>query len=291
MRTDKDMMELILSKAKTDGRIRAVVMNGSRANPNAKEDFFRDFDIVYIVRDIDTFISDHSWVDVFGERIMMQMPEAKVLPPALNTGHFIYLMWFKDGNRIDLTLMPIEKMEELMQPDSLSILLLDKDGIIGELPESSDKDYLIKKPPTEQEFLDSCNEFWWICMNISKGLWREELPYVMFMYEQINRNVLIQMIKWYIGVKTDFTKSAGNIGKYIEDFLEEDEWEAFKSTYSDADYENIWEALFKMCDLYREVALKVAGHLDFVYNLEEDQNVMEHLRHIRNLPKDAKKMY
>ncbi len=70
------------TEAEQDERIRAVLLSGSRTNPNVKKDRFQDFDIVYLVEDIDSFTSDHSWVNIFGERIMMQMPEAKVMPPA-----------------------------------------------------------------------------------------------------------------------------------------------------------------------------------------------------------------
>ena len=34
---------------------------GSRADPNIKKDRFRDFDIIYIVRETDTFLNDHSY--------------------------------------------------------------------------------------------------------------------------------------------------------------------------------------------------------------------------------------
>lgn len=282
MRTEKEMMGLILTKAQDDERIRTVIMNGSRANPNAKKDMFQDYDIVYIVRDIDSFTSDHTWVDMFGERIMMQMPEDKVLPPADNTGHFIYLMQFLDGNRIDLTLIPEEKKNLLLKPDSLSVLLLDKDGIIGSLPPSSDRDYHIKKP-NQKEFSDVCNEFWWICMNISKGICREELTYAMVMYEQVNRNVLIRMIEWYIGGKTNFTLSAGKFGKHMADYLEKDEWEAFVSTYTDANYENIWESLFIMCDLFRKIAIGVAEKLNFEYPYEDDKRVTEYLKRLKSM--------
>lgn len=286
MRNEQEMMDLILNKAKNDERIRAVIMNGSRTNPHAKKDLLQDFDIVYIVRNIETFTADHTWVDYFGERIMMQMPEAKEVPPPVNKGHFIYLMQFVDGNRIDLTLIPIEKGSELLKPDSLSILLLDKDGLIGTLPPSSDKDYLIT-PPTEKAFADICNEFWWICLNISKGIWREELTYTMFMYEQINRNVLIRMIEWYIGIKTDFTKSAGKLGKNLQAYLEEDEWQEFVSTYSGPDYADIWKSLFKMCDLFRKYSIKVADHFDYVYPFEDDRRVMDYLKKVKDLPKNA----
>ncbi|WP_394137738.1 aminoglycoside 6-adenylyltransferase [Cytobacillus oceanisediminis] len=290
MRSETEMMELILLTAKQDDRIRAVIMNGSRTNPNVKKDIFQDYDIVYLVRKIESFTRDHSWVDVFGERIMMQLPEEKVLPPADGSGRFPYLMQFMDGNRIDLTLISVGKMDELLQRDSLSVLLLDKDGLVGSLPPSSDRDYWIRKP-TAKEFADLCNEFWWIGLNISKGLWRQELTYAMFMHEQINRNVMIKMMEWKIGIETGFTKSAGKFGKDMRNYLAEEEWEQFRSTYSDADFENIWEALFTMCDLFRKTAVMVAGQLGYDYPYEDDKRVTAFLKHVRNLPADAMSIY
>ncbi|MEC5425845.1 aminoglycoside 6-adenylyltransferase [Virgibacillus sp. C22-A2] len=289
MRNEKEMMDLILNTAKNDERIRAVVMNGSRTDPNAKKDIFQDYDIVYIVKDIDSFTSDHSWVDTFGKRLMMQMPEDKILPPPQNDGRFIYLMQFIDGNRIDLTLIPFEKMDKLLSLDSLSILLLDKDNVIGYLPLSNDRDYHIKKP-SEKEFLDSCNEFWWICMNVSKGLWRKELTYAMFMYEQINRNVLNRMIEWHIGIKTDFLRSAGKLGKNFEDFLDKDEWNDYVKTYTNADYENICESLFNMCNLFRKIAMNIADHFGFEYPYAEDNGVTTYLKRVKEFPLIAQDM-
>ena len=38
MRNEQEMLELIVNTAKNDARIRAVIMNGSRVNPNAPSD-------------------------------------------------------------------------------------------------------------------------------------------------------------------------------------------------------------------------------------------------------------
>ena len=51
-RTEQEMMELILKVASEDKRVRSVWMNGSRANPNAPQDQYQDFDIVYAVTDM-----------------------------------------------------------------------------------------------------------------------------------------------------------------------------------------------------------------------------------------------
>ena len=71
MRCEKEMFDLLVRTAKKDDRIRAVYMNGSRANPNAKKDIFQDYDIVYVVRDVLSFLEEENWIQVFGEILIM----------------------------------------------------------------------------------------------------------------------------------------------------------------------------------------------------------------------------
>jgi aminoglycoside 6-adenylyltransferase len=82
---------------------------------------------------------------------------------------FHYLMLFKDGNRIDLTLFPIENFKTDLAFDSLTIVWLDKDDLFPNVPQSTDRDYHIRKP-TEKKFLETCNEFWWVSTYVAKGL-------------------------------------------------------------------------------------------------------------------------
>lgn len=55
MRTQQEMMNLILSFARNDERVRAVGMEGSRTNVNVPKDDFQDYDITYIVTDMASF--------------------------------------------------------------------------------------------------------------------------------------------------------------------------------------------------------------------------------------------
>ena len=58
MRTEQEMMALILGTAERDDRVRAVYLNGSRANPHVEKDLYRDYDIVYAVTETASFLSD-----------------------------------------------------------------------------------------------------------------------------------------------------------------------------------------------------------------------------------------
>ncbi|GAH16772.1 unnamed protein product, partial [marine sediment metagenome] len=54
-RTEKEIIDLIIAFAQNDDRIRAVLMNGSRVNPNITKDIFQDYDIVNLVTDVEPF--------------------------------------------------------------------------------------------------------------------------------------------------------------------------------------------------------------------------------------------
>lgn len=288
MRSEQEMLDLILSVAEADEHIRAVIMNGSRTDPNAPRNIFQDYDIVYVVTDVAAFVNNPAWIDRFGERMIMQLPDTMgEAPPA--DGSFAYLIQFTDGNRIDLTLFPLASLER-MGRDSLSALLLDKDSVVAPFDPPYDGDYL-PKPPTAKEFADCCNEFWWVAAYVAKGLWRDEITYAKYMQDQVVRNQLMQMLVWYIGVKTDFARSPGKYGKYLRNYLEPELWTALMQSYADADIDHTWDAMFVMTALFRRVAQAVAAHFGFEYPQGDDDRVSAHLAHVRRLPKDALAIY
>jgi len=288
MRSEREMRSIILEMAESDDRIRSVILNGSRANPHAPRDPFQDFDTVYIVTDVESFRRDPEWIRRFGEIMILQTPEDMHSPPPAKDGSYAYLVQFMDGNRLDLTLYPISRLDT-MHRASLSILLLDKDGLLEPFPPPSECDYL-PEPPTAKAFADCCNEFWWICTYVAKGLWREQLVYARHMLEQIARDQLEQVLTWHVGVQTRFRISLGSYGKNLEQHLEPELWDMLLETYSDACYDHTWDALFAMCDLFRRVARPTAAELGFTYPFGDDERVSAHLSHVRSLPKTAKRI-
>lgn len=290
MRTEEQIMELVLKVAAQDKRIRAVGMNGSRTNLNAPKDIFQDFDIVYLVTDINSFMNDPNWIDIFGDRIIMQTPEKMAMFPSEIVQRFAYLMLFTDGNRIDLTLIPIEKKDTYCKEDKLTIILLDKDSSLPEVSPPTDEDYWVKQP-TAEFFADCCNEFWWVSTYVAKGLWRREILYAMEHLHTIVRQMLTKMLEWKIGIETNFSVSIGKSGKYLEKYLSENNWEELLSTYPNGSYEEVWEALFTMCNLFRRTAIFVADHLGFHYPYEEDKKVTTYLKSVERLKQDARQIF
>lgn len=281
MKTDNEMMQLIMDMANNRNDVRVVYMNGSRVNPNIKKDIYQDFDIVFGVTTTQQFIVDQSWIHTFGEICMIQEPDLIDCTTGLkeNTdfnSSYTWLILFKDGNRIDLHIELISESIHNIFNSSLTTILLDKDQILSSLPESNDSDYHTKKPT--QEIFDAChNEFWWCLNNVSKGLARNEVPYAMTMLNVYCRDMLNKMVDWYIGLHHDFHVSPGKLGKFYKDYLEGDTYCLYLATYCDGNIKNIWKSLFNMCELYQILTNDVVNGLHFNYDSSDAQNMMEYL--------------
>lgn len=264
MRTEQQMYDLILDVARREERVRLVGLNGSRANPNAPKDRFQDFDVVYAVTDMDFFLADDGWLDVFGERVILQKPEASTLYPPSLGGWFSYLMQFTDGNRIDLILLPLADIPRYLQEDTQTVILLDKDNLAGELPPPSDLKYHVRRP-NAAEFDDCCNEFYWVSTYVAKGLCRNELLFASEHMACCVRDALMQMLSWRVGTETDFSVSVGKCWKYIRKYLPDAVWRQVLSTYRLDTPRACWDALYTAYAIFAESARLVAVRLGYEY--------------------------
>jgi aminoglycoside 6-adenylyltransferase len=254
------MFDLILNVAQGDDRIRAVYMNGSRANPKVPKDIYQDYDIVYVVRETQSILNQKDWIAVFGEAAMVQEPDNNDFGWGLKADFersYTWLMLLKDGNRIDLHIQIKEAMLEDYPKDSLTVPLFDKDNCLPQIPAANDGDYRVKKP-TEAQYRGCCNEFLWCLNNVAKGIARDQLPFAMGMYHGIVRDMLNKMVDWYIGIHTNFSVAVGKSGKYYKKYLPQELYEMYARSYSDSDYDNFWEAIFIACQLFRTLAPFVA---------------------------------
>jgi len=282
-----------LKVAEKDDRIRAVYMNGSRANPRVKKDIFQDYDIVYVVTETDSFIKNEGWIGVFGEPIIFQEPDKLDKLQGRNVhfeNSYTYLMQFTDGNRIDLHIETAETMLKGYGNDKLTVPLLDKDNCLPQIPPPTDEDYWVEKPSYGRYFA-RCNNFWWVAPYCAKGLWREEILFTIEVMNSYVRQELLTMLSWQVGIETDFKISIGKAKKYLKDYIADDLWNRLMSTFDMSDYDSAWKALITVCELFEEIAPKVGESMGYEYNYEEAKRSFEFIKHIRKLPRDAGEIY
>ena len=285
-RTEAEMMALILGFAEQDERVRAVWMNGSRANPSAPKDRWQDFDIVYAVTDMAPFVEESGWLDRFGERIIMQTSREQLDRYGENGAFFyddwyIAMMQFADGNRIDLSLVPADCAAEKVLSDKMCRVLLDKDGILPPVLPATDADYRVSLPSV-LEFSCCVNEVRWVSPYVAKGLWRREIPYAQEMLSLVREQV-VRMLGWKICAEAGKPVNIGKCGKYLEQFLSPQDWQRFLSGYADGEAERIQAALAALFDLFAEASAFVADACGFPLDREEEHRVREYLFHGKEL--------
>ncbi len=283
MRKENEVIGQILDFANSEDKVRAVMMNGSRVNPNAPKDIMQDYDIVFFVKDIESlsYKIDQSWINIFGELVIMQQND-------FEDGSYIFLMQFKDGVRIDLSFQDIGKIEGSIREDTLSKILLNKDDIELKLPVPNDSGYYVLKP-SEKEFDEVLNEAWWIQTYVAKGIWRDELPLVKYMFDVILIDCTRKLLSWYIGDRHEWMINVGKSGKWFKLYLSHEIYDDFISIYPTIDYEEIWESLFRAGKLIRKIGMSLAESLEYSYPIKDDINVTEYIKKIKELPRDATK--
>ena len=284
MRSEQEMFDIIVNTAKENKHIRAVYLNGSRANPNVQKDKYQDFDIVYVADDSAPPFNNKQWISGFGDIALLQEPDLN--DRAWGTEHdfnrsYSWQLLFLDGNRIDLTICSKQVMLEEYEKDSLTVPLLDKDNCLPPIPKANDMLYYVQKP-TESQYMDVTNNYWWCLQNVAKGIVRDQLTYAMNMYIQVVHEKLETMVAWYIGINTGFSVSVCVWGKYFKKYLPDYIYSMYTNTYSDSNYNNLWEAIFTACKLFRTIAPFVGSHFGFVYNQQEDCNMMDYLTKMKN---------
>lgn len=142
MRTSAEMFTLFEKITHSSDKIRVMTLEGSRVNSNVVPDIWQDYDITFLVTDVDGFKQSDEWLKVFGDIVFMQKPEAMDLfSPDLFEGWYSYLMLFSDGIKIDLTLVPITDIDRYFKQDPLIKVLIDKDGICPQSLYPSDETF------------------------------------------------------------------------------------------------------------------------------------------------------
>ena len=262
MRTETEMINLIIQIAKSL-QVKAVALSGSRTDGQVPKDEFQDYDVVYIVENLNDLLSDLSWLDQFGMRLIEQH---NVL------GHRrLYLMLFEDGNRIDLTLCPKEYTQEWVDSEANFEVIKDDKGLFDSYIPSPKRYWTC--PPTEEEFAASCNEFWWVSTYVVKGIRRNQLVYATDHLYSICQQELLKVFAWQVASARG-TVDIGKNYKYLFQYLPAEQEKEFSNLLDLSSLEKVTQSLFSTMKLFNCEAQKLAKKMGFAYNHIEAKKMM-----------------
>ena len=244
MRTDQEMLDLILQIAKKI-QVDAVALSGSRTNQKAPKDEFQDYDVVYLVENFEELISDLSWLDQFGKRVIEQ---------EVTLGHRrLYLMLFEDGNRLDLTLCPEDHIQEWVESEADFTVLEDTKGLFETYSPSPERYWIT--PATETDFEKSCNEFWWVSAYVVKGICRNQVIYATDHLYGICQQELLKVLAWQVASdrgKVDIGKNY----KYLFNYLPAEKKKEFSNLLDFSSLDKIIQSLLATMQIFHQEASK-----------------------------------
>ena len=266
MRTETEMLDVILQTAKTL-QVKAVAMSGSRTDTKAPKDEFQDYDVVYIVDDLDNLTSDLAWLAQFGTRIIEQHN--------ILGNRRLYLMLFEDGNRIDLTLCPKVHIKEWVESEADFTVLEDTKGLFA--PYSSNPQRYWKSPASETDFEKSCNEFWWVSAYVVKGICRKQVIYATDHLYGICQQELLKVLAWQVASdrgKVDIGKNY----KYLYNYLPSEKEKEFSNLLDFSSLDKITQSLLATMQIFHQEAQSLAQKMGFDYDKRVAEKMIEYAK-------------
>ena len=264
MRTEPEILDLIFHTAKTL-QVEAIAMSGSRTNSQAPQDEFQDYDVVYVVDDLDNLTNDLSWLDQFGKRLIEQ---------EVTLGHRrLYLMLFEDGNRIDLTLCPKQQIQEWVDTEADYTVLKDDKGLFESYPPSPKRYWT--NPASQTDFEKACNEFWWVSAYVVKGICRNQLIYATDHLYGICQQELLKVLAWQVASDRGVVDIGKNY-KYLFQYLPTENGEAFPSLLDFSSIGRITQSLLATMQLFHQEAQSLAQKMGFDYDKEVAEKILDY---------------
>lgn len=285
MRKEREVLQQLLHWAIYNSNVRTVIINGSRGSFETAIDLFSDYDIEIGVEEITDFADYRKWILCFGE-VMHSIFEE-------NEDCLMCLVLYRDYVRIDFKVYEVSFIKKYVQENRLPThwengfrVLLDKDDATSQLKKPVYNAYIINKP-SENEFAEVVNNFWWDVTYVAKSLWRDELYYAKYMKAHICFSYLEKMFEWHVALEHNWNISANKHGRFFKRLMDAETWNKTENIFAGSDTEENWKAFFAMIELFRQCAITIAKTLDYIYPEETDISIVDYLKKIKALDENA----
>ncbi len=288
MKVREEKLKQIIHWAENNPDIRAVLLTSSLVNPYASVDDFSDLDVELVFDNRSFYESENEWIRLFGEPISMIEEDDSVF----DGKHAMKMVLYKDHVKVDFKLYQvtefIEEIKEENLPEDWDVgyqVLIDKDNLTEKLKEPTYQSVMIQKP-SEKEFKQLMNDFWWDTTYVAKCLKRGDIFYAKFMSENILRtDYLVPLIEWYIAGNHNWnTITTNKHGRLFKKYLSADLWSKVERTFSGSDIEENWKALLECADLVHELGTSLAEKLHFIYPAKLEKDIRNYLEEVKAMP-------
>ncbi len=283
--TEDRVIQQLVHWAERQPLVCAVILTSSRAIPHAHIDAYSDYDVILVLREIKSYYDDRSWLETFGP-VLALYRDSLILDRGLERS--AYVTQYESGLKIDFSLWPVELLKRIASEPGLPPefdagykVLLDKSHLTESLNPPTYTSY-IPKPPTDAQYQTTMEEFFLDTTYVAKYLWRDDLIAAKHILDHsLKQEYLLRMLEWRIEIDHEWSVKPGPYGRRLKRWLPPDLWADLEDTYTGADLDSNWSALFRTIELMRRVAIEVGHRLGYAYPDNLERRVRGYLQTVR----------
>jgi aminoglycoside 6-adenylyltransferase len=265
----REIIENLVRWGAQDEKLKILMVIGSQARNEHKADDFSDLDIIMIVDEPEHFLFTNHWLEKIGvfhvsfiEETLAGQKERRII--------------FDNNLDVDFVILPQNIITSFFKnTDALNILkhgynvLIDKIGITKEIPENLQGIHQYTFP-TEWEFMNTVNDFWYHAVWSAKKINRGELWTAKFCVDSYMKWIILKNIEHYSKTKIGLNQETWHNGRFIEEWAEPWIIDSLSECFSHYKKNDIKKALISTMELFRTITLKITGKLGFNYPKDVD---------------------
>jgi aminoglycoside 6-adenylyltransferase len=263
------LLERFIVWAQAQDDLRAALLIGSRARPvDHPADEFADLDIILVCTSPQRYLEHAGWVEALGD------PWLTFIEVTGDGSSRERRVLFTGGLDVDFAFLPLTFVQEsdLKNPPPVFMdivrrgarLLLDKDALFKNLPTVADA-WQPPAPPSQAEFTQVVNDFWYHAMWSAKHLRRGELWWAKGGIDDRLKYLLLRMLEWHAQALRGPSHDTWLRGRFLEEWADPRAVSDLRQCFAHYDPDDLWRALFATMRLFRWLMEETAEQLYLGY--------------------------
>ena len=253
----------------TSDKVKAAIVVGSQARNDYAADEHSDLDIIMFVDDPEYFSTSEDWLNEIGSY------HITFTEPTMDGAKERRILF--DGNLdVDIVIQPYSLIEAVSGTEAASVLMRGYSILIDKIGLSKKLELLramnsASDMPSEYDFINIVNDFWYHTVWTAKKLKRGELWTAKFCMDSYMKRKLLTIIECHARVGNGVEYDTWYGGRFVEQWAEP--WVINELRYCFALYneESIRNALSSTMSLFRTLSKDVAEKLMYHYPISADE--------------------
>lgn len=267
--TYEEIITLFVNWGKAQDTIHSAIIIGSRARTDIPADEWSDLDIILLTDTPDLFTRSEDWLNQISPYSITFL-EKTAVGDSLERR-----VMFDPHLDVDFVILTLEQFSSMLQLKEIQQVfqkgykvLFDKTDITTVIKVPGDV-LPITQMPTQQQYDNLVQDFWYHIVWVSKKLLRGEIWVALECLDSNLKNLLRTMAEWH--AVSVLNHAPWHNGRFIEKWADPRLVNYFTKIFATYDSNSIIHSMKETMDIFRLLAIEVSEVLDFPYPEQANQ--------------------